>query len=172
MHKIILAQGDIVKLYQQGTPIKELQALSGGVSRTAIYNVLAEEPKRRREVLSLQCKFCHERYEKPRSHIRGTNGGYCSVQCFHASRSICGAFSPLGDSVARINVELETANRVTDRQLGRRAVAALQAAGVRLKQGEVVHHRDGDRRNFDINNLQVFKSQAEHMQFHHSIRQR
>lgn len=35
-----------------------------------------------------------------------------------------------------------------------------------LMPGEVVHHIDGNKRNNDVNNIRVYKSQSEHAKFH------
>jgi len=36
----------------------------------------------------------------------------------------------------------------------------------KLKEGETVHHKDGNRMNNDIKNLILFNNQSEHMEFH------
>ena len=45
-------------------------------------------------------------------------------------------------------------------------IVAEQILGRPLKKGEVVHHIDGNKRNNDPSNLMVFKTQAEHAQWH------
>ena len=40
-----------------------------------------------------------------------------------------------------------------------------------LKQYEVVHHIDGNKKNNKIENLMIFQSQKEHIQFHLKIQQ-
>ena len=45
-------------------------------------------------------------------------------------------------------------------------VVAEQMLGRPLKQGEVVHHIDRNRRNNDPSNLMIFPSQAEHALWH------
>lgn len=45
-------------------------------------------------------------------------------------------------------------------------IVAEQILGRPLKQGEVVHHMDGNKRNNDPKNLMVFASQAEHAKWH------
>lgn len=39
-----------------------------------------------------------------------------------------------------------------------------------LKKGEVVHHRDENPANYNQNNLMVFRSQADHVRYHHGGR--
>ena len=45
-------------------------------------------------------------------------------------------------------------------------VVAEKMLGRKLLPGEVVHHRDGDKRNNDPANLVVFNSQSEHAKHH------
>lgn len=45
-------------------------------------------------------------------------------------------------------------------------IAAERLLGRPLKEGEVVHHIDGNKRNNDPFNLMVFKSQTEHALWH------
>lgn len=45
-------------------------------------------------------------------------------------------------------------------------VVAEQKLGRKLKPGEVVHHIDGDILNYSPENLEVFPSQAEHLNWH------
>ncbi len=58
----------------------------------------------------------------------------------------------------------KTHGRHTHRQV------AEQILGRSLKPGEVVHHKDGNRRNNAPENLEVFSSQAEHMRLGHGRR--
>ncbi len=44
--------------------------------------------------------------------------------------------------------------------------------GRKLREGEVVHHKDGDYLNSSIENLQLFKNKKEHMLVGHNIRYR
>lgn len=171
MKRALLTDDEVCSKYKHGEKIKSLQH-EAGISRTAIYDILKRGgvDKTRREVLVLTCKFCDEVYNKPKSHIKGKNAGYCSVQCFHADRSISGEYSKSGGCISRVNQSLRDVAPCTDRVLGRLAAKALLSAGIVLNTGEVVHHIDGDRRNFNIDNLRVFKNQSEHMKFHHSLR--
>ncbi len=47
-------------------------------------------------------------------------------------------------------------------------VIAESKIGRRLKEKEVVHHIDGNKKNNDPSNIQIFKNNSEHMKFHHS----
>jgi len=43
--------------------------------------------------------------------------------------------------------------------------------GRKLKKEEVIHHLNSNRKDNRIENLMIFKSQAEHTSFHNKIRQ-
>lgn len=45
-------------------------------------------------------------------------------------------------------------------------IAAKQLLGRDLLPGEIVHHKDGNKQNNDINNLEVFTNQSEHCRSH------
>lgn len=45
-------------------------------------------------------------------------------------------------------------------------VQAEELLGRKLKPGEVVHHIDGDKRNYAPENIMVFPSQADHVRWH------
>ena len=49
-------------------------------------------------------------------------------------------------------------------------IVAEQIIGRPLKKGEVVHHRDGDKRNNSPENILVFASQSEHAKHHAELR--
>ncbi len=48
-------------------------------------------------------------------------------------------------------------------------IVAEQKLGRPLRKGEVVHHRDENKRNNDPDNLIIFASQAEHAKYHANI---
>lgn len=50
-------------------------------------------------------------------------------------------------------------------------LVAAEKLGRPLRKGEVVHHKDEVKRNNDPDNLEVFKSQAEHARHHNLNRQ-
>lgn len=51
-----------------------------------------------------------------------------------------------------------------------RVVAEIML-GRPLMKGEVVHHKDGNKRNNNPSNLMIFKSQADHARFHLELRE-
>ena len=42
--------------------------------------------------------------------------------------------------------------------------------GRKLKQKEVIHHKDGNTLNNNESNLELFSSQSEHARFHYEMR--
>ncbi len=71
---------------------------------------------------------------------------YCSDTCYFAA--------------------IHNPNYVQWREGQRRARAAVQAAGVVLLPGYLVHHVDSDNRNNSLENLWVFASHSDHMKYH------
>jgi len=47
-------------------------------------------------------------------------------------------------------------------------VVAENKIGRKLKQGEVVHHKDGNKLNYTEDNLEVLESQKEHAKLHNN----
>lgn len=173
MRNCPIPDDEVIERYLANEDLLSLVSATG-VTRTAIYALLKRRGVEvfRCRVMTLVCKFCGETFDRPRSHIKGEHCGYCSVQCFHADRSIAGEYSRIGGSISRVKDSLDYADEVSRRKFGRIAKKAIDAAGIVLKPGEVIHHKDGNRRNFDIDNLQIFKNQSEHMKYHHSLRQK
>lgn len=168
-----ISDDEVIERYLSGERLKGLVTATG-VTRTAIYDLFkrrAIEPYKRR-ILALKCKFCSEEFARPRSHVKGEHSGYCSIQCFHADRSIAGEYSKIGGVISRVKDSLDYAEEVNRRKFGKLAHKAVVDAGIVLKTGEVVHHKDGKRQNFTPDNLQVFKNQSEHMKYHHSLRKK
>lgn len=49
-------------------------------------------------------------------------------------------------------------------------IVAEEKLGRPLKKGEIVHHKDENKRNNDPDNIHIFPSQAEHARFHMDLR--
>ena len=104
--------------------------------------------KSRRLGSEFSCARCGSKFYLRPAEVRKGSGAHCSVACRRAHEA------EGSSDYARIG--RRRAHRVVaERMLGRP-----------LAPGEVVHHRDGSRRNNDPSNLEVFASNAEHMRAH------
>jgi hypothetical protein len=74
-----------------------------------------------------------------------------------------GEYSLIGSKIQRVDIKQSDEDR-------RKASKEARKALVRYP-GEVVHHINGINTDNSADNLRVFKSQSEHMAFHHSLRQ-
>lgn len=89
-----------------------------------------------------KCKHCGETFSANRKRLKNGKSLYCSIYCYQSDVSVSGKLSHAGQ------------------RAGRRVANA--------REGEVVHHINGD--NFDNRpeNLIVFGSHAQHAGFHKS----
>jgi len=98
------------------------------------------------------CKYCSEEFETTRALIRKGQGLYCKDQCYFDHRNEVGDYYPW-------------------RHGQRKARRAIEDwLGFPLPEGLIVHHEDGDHRNFNLSNLWVFPSHSEHLKYHHAKR--
>jgi hypothetical protein len=168
-NKALLNDHEIAAHYQKGVPISQLSTLAN-MSRPSIYAALrrTNNPVNRKKLLHLTCKFCNEHFIRCSSHVKGEEGGYCSPACFHADRSRSGDYSPQGGANIKVNNELGLIE--TKPSWGRISRITLTESGLYLNPGQVIHFIDLDSTNTAIENLRVFNSEVEHMQFHHQLR--
>lgn len=144
-----LTDDEVIELYLAQLKTMEEIGQMAGVSKVAINNVLiANNVQYRGGQLARKCRYCGSAFLVRRKAVKKGVGHYCSVQCSALDRS-------LGRDMS------------IPSRLGR---AALINAGHTIPEGAVVHHIDGNRLNNDLSNLRVFDTQREHMQFHHSLR--
>ena len=99
------------------------------------------------EWVKTSCDWCDVRIMKRRKQWRTTTKHFCSEACYWAS--------------------LENPGYKPWRQ-GCRLARAIVNQYFKLEPGHVVHHKDGDNRNNNIDNLAVFANQGDHGKWHRS----
>ena len=105
------------------------------------------------------CQHCGASYYAKPSHANRTK--YCSRHC--KSSHVAQATAARRGDMQRDRGEGRSYRKRGGRHEHR--VVAEHMLGRRLTRGEIVHHRDGNIRNNDPDNLQVM-TQAEHMRAH------
>lgn len=102
-----------------------------------------------RKRVSLRCAECGGRLWRSKSeHGRRGKRAWCSRLCFRTwERKRCNSYPKIGAQHAH--------RLVFEKHLGRP-----------LRSDEVIHHKDGNRLNFELSNLQL-TNRAEHGRIHH-----
>jgi hypothetical protein len=100
-----------------------------------------------------KCAHCGEPFERRAALAARTT--YCGRACFFAAR-------PHATITARGYREV----RVDGRYIQEHRSVMEQALGRPLLSSEVVHHKDSNKLNNDISNLELLPGQSEHMQTH------
>lgn len=98
-----------------------------------------------------ECAVCGKPFTKTRSRKRNQTGwnDYCSRQCYY--KAIEGFGFP--------------DNRVSRRE-ARLKMAIQIIASLKLPEGSIIHHIDGNQANNDARNIILFASQSAHLRFH------
>ncbi len=144
--------------------------------------------------LKISCDWCGKEFEKYSCVI--TKHNFCSRSCLAAYSNkqknpngymnlkdytnMAANFSKLAKELNPTRMTIETRAKIRKARLnsgkgisyvklyGRHEhrIVAEKILGRPLKDGEVVHHIDGNKRNSDIDNIQIFPSQREHARYH------
>ena len=141
---------DVVELYTiQHLSSCEIQKLIG-MSRPAIMKRLkrAGVTIDQGEWVNTICDFCGIKYKLVRSRWRKTKDHYCKAECYYASRENPG-YHPW--------------------RQGQRLARAIVAQYFNFSQhpNAVIHHKDGDDRNNNRDNLAVYTSNSDHIKATH-----
>lgn len=115
-----------------------------------------------------KCEFCGTEFYLSPSLVRDIN--FCSKSCARKQRNVEDNPAKREDvkrkmAFARMcQGEGKTYPRINNRHTHR--IVAEAKLGRRLQPGEVVHHIDGDKRNYNPDNLEVLKNQSDHARAH------
>lgn len=138
--------------------------------------------------MKLRCKWCDKEFESNRKDRK-----FCCIDCHYKNASK--KHNPEGykrrPDLSELNRRLNP-QRMTDdlkvklallrlgegeektyKKLNGRHVHRIIAEmklGRKLEPGEVVHHKDGNKRNNRPENIQVLSSQSEHARLHNKVR--
>lgn len=167
-----LTDQEIVDLYSKDTPIKDICEMAE-ITRSSLYNSLKRSgiETGRREVLLMICPNCGQKFTRPKSHNKGKLAGYCSIQCFHQDRTISGEYDMIGDKLVKVSKDINKSD-IMRKMYYRQARAELKRNGIELKEGQVIHHINGQIDCNTIDNLMIFDNHSEHMKYHHSLRKK
>lgn len=140
------------------------------------------------------CDWCGKQIERYPSQIKAKN--FCCRQCLadysNKAKNPDGYISlkdytKMGEHLSELNrilnpirMTLETRKKLRNARIGtgegvayakylgahEHRIVAERILGRPLKKGEIVHHVDGDKRNNNPENIQVFPSQTEHARYH------
>lgn len=136
----------------------------------------------------LNCQQCGQDFDLMQCEIIRGRGRYCSKACHYAARArrlslVC---AECGQIFTRKSSEVKSCLafcshkcRVTYKARGAKSypkigavhahrIVAEKKLGRKLRKGEIVHHRDHDRRNYRPDNLEVLPSQSAHAKLHFS----
>lgn len=150
--------------------------------------------------LQIQCDFCGKDFLRNPSQLKGKEHHFCSRQCladFSSKAKNPGNYAALKDyskmsqHLSDMNRErnphrmtAETRSKIRASRLNAREgtsyvkfygkhehrYVAETILGRKLRPGEIVHHRDGNKRNNTPNNIVVFPSQSAHAKHHAELR--
>jgi len=126
-----------------------------------------QRARRTAKYLTFECVACGETFERTEAYARKYNTRFCSQRCGNAVKARESAqqrADKLRDHGRGPNGECTWYRKVNGRHEHR--VVAEQMIGRPLRRGEVVHHRDEDKRNNDPANLEVLPSQSTHIRRH------
>ncbi len=95
---------------------------------------------------TVKCRHCDIVFDKVRSVFLRSRQHFCSKSCYWE--------------------HLHNPDYIRSVYGSRMARKAIRGCGYPVISGEIVHHKDGDCNNNEVNNLMVFKSQSDHMRWH------
>lgn len=125
-----------------------------------------------RNKVKTKCFHCGKELLLSQSLVGWRN--FCSQRCATIVRNL--EDNPMKSQETRTRLSLKrygsgegkTYPRLNGRHVHR--IVAEMVLGRKLLPGEIVHHSDGNKRNFSPDNLRILSSQAEHAAYHFALR--
>ena len=141
---------EIIRLYTKDYFACSDIAKKVNVSRQGVWKALKRNHiDTRKRQFPVECYQCRKRFYRARKRIRNTVHPFCSVKCYHIWLGRNEYFEwRYGQKIARKQLE-EILFNIPDRA--------------------IIHHRDGDCANNELDNLMVFKGQGDHVKWHREI---
>lgn len=138
---------DLVDLYTvKHLTLRQIAKLTG-MSHTSVMGRLttAGVATKQGTWVNGHCDFCGAKIRKTRARWRNSQRHFCNSACYYAT--------------------IENPNFIEWRH-GQRLARAIVSQHFKISEDAVVHHKDGNDRNNNLNNLQVLDSQSSHTKFH------
>ena len=152
-HNTVDTQQLVVWVNQLRYPMEQVERLSG-LTRQGIWKRLKAAgqfiPRRAAggapsTHAAVRCAFCDRELWRRRKTILRTMRQFCGEECYYAALELSG-YMPW--------------------RHGSRLARAIVAQHFPLDPDHIVHHKDGNQRNNNLNDLAVFVSNAAHMAHH------
>lgn len=150
--------------------------------------------------LTVNCAWCSKEITRSPSQLKGKKHHFCSRKCLadfsNKSKNPDGYaslkdYTKMGEHLRQVNIALNPKRMTPDVKAKLRAARLNTGEGVsytklygrhehrcvaeailgrKLQSGEIVHHRDGNKRNNCPENIVVFPSQSAHAKHHAELR--
>lgn len=118
-----------------------------------------EKPTTGAPPITLTCSVCQKEFKRDAYGVRVSKTYYCSRQCFRERKNRAGYIDSQGYRVISVNNKRIREHRyVMEQHLDRK-----------LRPGEVIHHKNGDKLDNRLDNLELTTLEA-HTSHHHTGR--
>lgn len=136
--------------------MQEIGEVLGGVSRQYVSSLMKKHGVKADSAGSfyVSCDLCKKKYKITRSRWRKLKNKFCSTDCYYRFKS---------QKSLTHNVYGKS-----ERQWQRLARSSYEKIhGIKIPEGAVIHHVNGDYSDLSRENLLMFANQSDHMKFHY-----
>lgn len=143
---------EIMLMDQHKSPVEVAEKL--GISRQRVWQIRKAAGINPHRKIDRVCANpeCDNKFQSTRVKIRNGGGQYCGTPCYHTHRKGASNYLPCKYGLQKSRELIE------------------EFLGFPLPDGFVVHHEDGNHRNWSFSNIYVFPSSSEHTKYHHTKR--